>query len=102
MVLGSNRCGRIDHSLEFGQTVANQKQVDFIREHFAHVHVEMEPGARVGWGGVGWGGVGWGGQKGLERRALEGRSLEAPGGVRGLGSMWGAVGVGWGTAGFGG
>ena len=44
VVLGSHRCGRIEHSLQFGQTVAEQQQVDWICKEFAHVHVEMDPG----------------------------------------------------------
>ena len=44
VVLGSHRCGRIEHSLQFRQAVGEQQQVDWICKEFAHVHVEMDPG----------------------------------------------------------
>lgn len=44
VVLGSQRCGRIDHVMHAGQTMADLKQVEWICENFAHIHVEMEPG----------------------------------------------------------
>lgn len=44
VVKGTNRCGRIEHDLVHGQTVANQERVDFLCKEFEHVYCEMKPG----------------------------------------------------------
>ncbi len=41
---GTQRCGRIEHDLKHGQTVANQERVDQLCKHFEHIYAEMEPG----------------------------------------------------------
>ena len=45
VVPGTNRCGRIDHDLVAGQTVANQEQVDMLLKRFPLVYAEAEPGS---------------------------------------------------------
>ena len=44
VVKGTQRCGRIDHDLVAGQTVANQERVQWLTENFEHVYAEMDPG----------------------------------------------------------
>jgi hypothetical protein len=45
-VKGTNRCGRIDHDLVAGQTVANQERLDHIlkADGFSHCYGELQPG----------------------------------------------------------
>lgn len=41
---GTQRCGRIDHDIIHGQTVANQERVDELAKHFEHLYAELNPG----------------------------------------------------------
>lgn len=44
VIKGTHRCGRIEHSMNFGQTIADQERIDQISKHFEHVYAELEPG----------------------------------------------------------
>lgn len=50
VILGTNRCGRIQHDQlkgedgKQGQMFANDERIEQLLKHFEHVHVEMEPG----------------------------------------------------------
>lgn len=44
VIKGTHRCGRIEHDLLHGQTVANQERVDELKKHFEHVYADLEPG----------------------------------------------------------
>ena len=44
MVKGTHRCGRIEHSVQFGQTVADQERVDQLCKHFEHIYAEIKAG----------------------------------------------------------
>jgi len=41
---GTHRCGRIDHNMIHGQTVADQERIDQLSKHFEHVYAELNPG----------------------------------------------------------
>ena len=44
VIKGTHKCGRIEHNLEYGQTVANTERVNILKEKFEHVYAEMDPG----------------------------------------------------------
>lgn len=41
---GSHRCGRVDHSLVQGHTVADPQRVEELSSYFEHVYAELQPG----------------------------------------------------------
>ncbi|CAH1786536.1 unnamed protein product, partial [Owenia fusiformis] len=44
VVVGTHNCGRIDHNLVHGQTVADDERVKQLCAHHEHIFVEMNPG----------------------------------------------------------
>lgn len=44
IIKGTHHCGRIDHILQHGQTVADQERVDQLLKHYELVYVTMDPG----------------------------------------------------------
>ena|SRR6218665_1325676 len=42
---GTQRCGRIEHDLVHGQTVANMERINQLSKHHEHVYTDLNPGS---------------------------------------------------------
>jgi len=47
LLKGTHRCGRIEHSLVHGQTVADTERVQRLSKHFEHLYADLNPGAEM-------------------------------------------------------
>lgn len=44
LLKGTHRCGRIEHSLIHGQTVADSERIQQLSKHFEHLYADLNPG----------------------------------------------------------
>jgi len=47
LLKGTHRCGRIEHNLIHGQTVADTERVQQLSKHFEHLYADLSPGAEI-------------------------------------------------------
>jgi len=47
LLKGTHRCGRIEHSLVHGQTVADSERVQQLSKHFEHLYADLYPGEEL-------------------------------------------------------
>jgi len=47
LLKGTHRCGRIEHNLLHGQTVADSERIQQLSKQFEHLYADLQPGEKV-------------------------------------------------------